>query len=82
MLNSSIPFIISVVSKDVGPDEFCWETFNATCTDNEVILLKTARYGRMRLGRCLTRDYYVGCSADVLHQVKHTVLSMSWLRLG
>ena len=26
-----------------------------------------AVYGRMKLGRCLTRDYYVGCSADVLH---------------
>ncbi len=26
----------------------------------------TARYGRMKLGRCLTTDYFVGCSADVL----------------
>lgn len=41
------------------------QTFEASCAEDEVILMKTARYGRMRLGRCLTRNYYVGCSSDV-----------------
>ena len=27
--------------------------------------MKEARYGRMRVGRCQPRDYFVGCSADV-----------------
>lgn len=27
--------------------------------------MQRALYGRMRLGRCLSRDYYVGCAADV-----------------
>lgn len=26
----------------------------------------SASYGRMKFGRCLQRDYYVGCSADIL----------------
>ncbi len=28
--------------------------------------MEKARYGRMMLGRCLTRNYYVGCASDVL----------------
>ena len=31
--------------------------------------MTSAQYGRMKLGRCLSRDYYVGCSADVLPQL-------------
>ena len=32
-------------------------------------MMRTARYGRMKLGKCLTTDYFVGCSADVLSHV-------------
>ena len=47
--------------------EFCQlENFHARCHNNHVIVMETARYGRMMLGRCLTRNYYVGCQADVL----------------
>ncbi len=49
-----------------GTDYCQMETFKASCAENEIIMMKSARYGRMRLGRCLTRNYYVGCSADVL----------------
>ncbi len=28
--------------------------------------MKTALYGRMRVGQCLSRDYYIGCYTDVL----------------
>ena len=32
--------------------------------------MESARYGRMRLGRCVQRSYgYLGCAADVLGQV-------------
>lgn len=48
-------------------NEYCrWETFNATCPGNSVILMRSARYGRMQRGRCLQRDYYTGCAADVM----------------
>jgi len=52
--------------------EYCqWEAFNATCSSqNEVVLITAARYGRMRVGRCLPVDYYVGCFADVLDHVE------------
>ena len=48
--------------------EFCqWETFNASCRSDEVVVVTAARYGRMRAGRCASRSYgAVGCSVDVL----------------
>lgn len=47
---------------------FCeTETFNATCPHDHVVLITYARYGRMRLSRCVKLDYgHVGCSADVM----------------
>ncbi len=48
-----------------GFEEYCeTEIFSAECGDGQVILMQYARYGRMRISRCLDRDYgYVGCSA-------------------
>ena len=47
--------------------EYCeWETFNATCRDHQVVIVDTAKYGRMALGRCVTKDYgHIGCGMDV-----------------
>jgi len=42
-----------------------WETFNATCYNNDVIIITSASYGRMRIGRCLAVRYAIGCMADV-----------------
>lgn len=28
--------------------------------------MESAHYGRMKIGRCLSTDVYIGCSADVL----------------
>ncbi len=42
------------------------EFFNASCPVGSVIVMHTARYGRMRVGRCLSTSYFVGCYADVL----------------
>lgn len=50
----------------IAGEEYCWEMFNASCPGEEVIFMQSAKYGRMRLGECLMRDYYVGCAADVL----------------
>ena len=42
------------------------ESFDAACGPNEVLLIRSALYGRMRVGRCVKFDLgYVGCSADV-----------------
>lgn len=60
-----------------GAVEYCqFETFVATCEDVEInyddksfeqlILIDSARYGRMHTGRCVSKDYgYLGCSDDV-----------------
>ena len=48
--------------------EYCeWESFNGTCLSDEVIIMRTARYGRMRLGRCVNQNYgHIGCGTDVM----------------
>jgi len=43
------------------------DVFRARCAEDEVIVMKSAYYGRMRLNRCITVDMgYLGCSSDVL----------------
>jgi len=50
--------------------EYCkWETFNATGDPGSVVLMQSAKYGRMRQGRCASTDVFIGCSADVLTQM-------------
>lgn len=56
------------------PGEFCqWETFEASCdgtpsdAEYRVIVMRSARYGLMKVGRCVAKNYgFVGCSTDVL----------------
>ena len=39
-----------------------WETFNATCTGNSVIMMTMANYGRMEMGRCVGNERgNIGC---------------------
>lgn len=48
--------------------DYCqWETFEASCpSSNQVIMVMSARYGRMKFGRCMREDHgSVGCAADV-----------------
>ncbi len=52
--------------------EYCnWETFNATCPRGEVILVTSARYGWMKMGRCLhvAASHIVGCQEDIIRYV-------------
>ena len=54
--------------------EYCqWDVFDASCDsvtasgDHRVIVMRTARYGLMKVGRCVAKNYgFVGCSTDVL----------------
>ena len=50
-------------------EEFCQdESFIARCDGrHDVIVMETARYGRLRLGRCVRRNLgYLGCVVDAL----------------
>jgi len=42
------------------------ESFTALCEPGSAVLMLSAVYGRMRLGRCIRGDYNVGCSTDVI----------------
>jgi len=48
--------------------EYCHnEAFIAECAPDEAIVMTAARYGRMRLGRCVTTTFgYIGCYRDVM----------------
>ena len=48
--------------------EYCEDaSFHPVCGPDEVIVMTSARYGRMRLANCLTTNYgHVGCSTDML----------------
>ena len=50
----------------VGAEYCLEETLEMQCAADEVVLVDSARYGRMQLNRCARTDYgYVGCAADV-----------------
>ena len=61
---------------DAVRGEYCsWEHFNVSCgseapggsTMSSVLLMHSAQYGRMRLGRCSKSNLgYLGCTRDVL----------------
>ena len=43
------------------------ESFNPRCDNGKLILIHTALYGRMSLGKCISTDLgYIGCKADAL----------------
>lgn len=43
------------------------EGFDAKCQGHQVVVMGSAKYGRMSLGRCVDVDFgYLGCSEDVL----------------
>ena len=39
---------------------------NATCGQDKVIMMTSAHYGRMSIGRCLKEDVQIGCYGDVM----------------
>ena len=49
-----------------------YETFQPVCQNGEVIVIESAKYGRMDIGKCVELDEkhsddpsWIGCSADV-----------------
>ena len=51
--------------------EYCFpNSFNASCGADAVVVMTTARYGRITPGsKCLASEYKVGCWADVLQHL-------------
>ena len=66
--NVLITITFNLFSDISDVQEFCQnEAFSAKCSNNEVIIMEKALYGRMRLGRCVKTDFgFVGCYTDVL----------------
>ena len=47
------------------PEEICFgQTFAPRCGSCEVIVVTTAAYGRMDLGKCIQSDLMLGCQGD------------------
>lgn len=60
--------IITVYNLFSDATEYCLsESFNATCSADEVLLMTSARYGRMHGGRCIKAEFgHIGCSLDAM----------------
>lgn len=65
-------YIYNAMTSLSEPHEFCsHEVFNATCRPNEVLMIQSASYGRLRLGRCVKIGLgFLGCKANVRHIVE------------
>ena len=66
-------------------DEFCeWETVNVTCPDpDHVIVVRQARYGRERLGRCVAKSYgHIGCGTDVTSLIGSACSARRYCRMS
>ena len=42
------------------------EEFTLSCKRNEIIVMTSAEFGRMSVGRCITEADFMGCGNDVL----------------
>jgi len=59
--------ILLYVSGVYGGDYCDTEVFRAECSEGEVIIMRKALYGRLKIGRCVEIDLgYLGCFSDVL----------------
>ena len=67
-----------------GGDEYCHnEEFAAECYDGEVILMTSAVYGRMAVGRCVKTDFgFVGCYKDVIAELHERCSGRPYCSVG
>jgi len=76
-----------MMGADAAVREYCQlETFSARCRHGDVVVMTTARFGRMRVGRCIdassrsaalekalqSDSNLLGCYADVLEYADRT----------
>jgi len=75
---------ISDVTSAITPVEYCqWETFEASCPHgDQVVLIMSARYGRMNFSRCVREDHgNIGCAADVISHLDRICSGRRWCQL-
>ncbi|ELU05656.1 hypothetical protein CAPTEDRAFT_217504 [Capitella teleta] len=60
--------LLSVIAVSV---DYCSdETFQASCSQNQVIVMTEAKYGRMQMGKCVKSDLgFLGCQVDALSRM-------------
>ena len=48
--------------------DYCqWDAFNVSCSHGDVVVMTSARYGRMRVGSCVRKSYdTIGCTVNVM----------------
>ena len=65
------PTAVWLTESAVYGGDYCdTETFRADCARDEVIVMRSALYGRMALGRCVETEMgHIGCHRDVLTPV-------------
>ena len=53
------------------PKDFCQaEYFQPRCGKDEVIVMEIAKYGRMKVNKCVRENFgYIGCGRDVLEHM-------------
>ena len=68
----------NLISFYSGPrQELCnWETFAAQCQEGQVILMTSAKYGRMQHGRCIRKTFDeqgnldpIGCHENIIRYI-------------
>ena len=61
-------YCVTVVTDLVSGKIYCLtESFMAQCQPQEMIIIESAVFGRMQVGRCVAKNYgHLGCSVDVL----------------
>jgi len=68
-LLSRISLCLLLLSDVVLGRVYCLtESFIAQCLPREIIIVESAVFGRMQIGRCVAKNYgHLGCSVDVLY---------------
>ena len=61
------------------PTDYCnGEEFSSRCLPHEVVVMETAVYGRMQIGRCVKNDLgFLGCQADVIETMDRKCSGLS-----
>ena len=49
--------MLNIIVIPLGPDEYCTgDTFSGKCAENQIMMMRSARFGRMKLGKCVQED--------------------------
>ncbi|OAF70216.1 hypothetical protein A3Q56_02003 [Intoshia linei] len=64
--STSLEVHMNPIENDWHSISYCkWDSFIPKCLGNDIIIIQSALYGRMSVGKCLTSYYQIGCYANV-----------------